>query len=46
MLPENITKSKIGSKDFNLTKKGFHSTEISNQSSMFIIFADQTFLLW
>ena len=36
MLSKKVTKSKIGSKCFNLTKKRFHSTEISNQSSMFI----------
>ena len=36
MLPKNVTKSKIESKGFNLTKKWFHSAKISNQSSMFI----------
>ena len=35
-MSRKITKSKIGNKDFNLTKKWFNSTEISNQSSMFI----------
>ena len=35
---EKITKSKIGSKGFNLTKKWFHLTEISNQSSIFFLF--------
>ena len=35
---KKVTKSKIGSKGFNLTKKWFHSTKISNQSSMFICF--------
>ena len=42
---EKVTKSEIGSKGFNQTKKGFHSTKISNQSSMFIFFAHQVFLL-
>ena len=46
MLSKKATKSKIGSKGFSLTKKWFHSTEISNQSSMFIFFARQIFLLW
>ena len=35
-MSRKITKSKIGNKDFNLTKKWFNSIEISNQSSMFI----------
>ena len=35
-MSKKVTKSKIGSKDFNLTKKWFNSTEISNQNSMFI----------
>ena len=38
MLRKKITKSKIGSKGFNLTKKWFHLTEISNQSSIFFYF--------
>ena len=36
MLSKKVTKSKTGSKGFNLAKKWFHSTKISNQSSMFI----------
>ena len=43
---EKVTRSKIVSKGFNLTKKWFHSTEISNQCSIFIFFAHQIFLLW
>ena len=35
---KKVTKSKICSKGFNLTKKWLHSSEISNQSSMFIFF--------
>ena len=35
---QKVTKSKIGSKGFNLTKKWFNSTEISNQSRMCIYF--------
>ena len=38
MLRKKITKSKIGSKGFNLTKIWFHLTKISNQSPMFILF--------
>ena len=37
-MSKKVTKSKIGSKDFNLTKKCFHSTDILKQSSMFIFF--------
>ena len=33
---KKVTKSKIGSKGFNLTKKWFQSTDIWNQSSMFV----------
>ena len=33
---KKVTKSKIGSKGFNRTKKWLNSTKISNQSSMFI----------
>ena len=43
---KEVEKSKMGSKGFNLTKKWFHSIEISNQSSMFTFFARQIFLLW
>ena len=38
---KKVTKSKIGSKGFNLTKKLLNSTETSNQSSMFVCFARQ-----
>ena len=37
-MSKKVTKSKIGSKGFNLTKKWFQSTKISNQSSMVIFF--------
>ena len=40
---KKVTKSKIGSKGFNLTKKWFPSTEISNQRSMFIFFCTSIF---
>ena len=36
MFSKKVTKSKIRGKGFNLTKKWFHSTDILNQSSMFI----------
>ena len=38
VVDKKVTESKIGSKGFNLTKKWFHSTEISKESSMFIFF--------
>ena len=44
MLSKTVTKSKIGSKGFNLTKKRFYPIEISNQSSMFIFFCTSNFL--
>ena len=38
-LSKKVTKSKIGSKNFDLTKNWFHSTKISNQISMlFLLF--------
>ena len=36
MLLKKVTKFKIGSNGFNLTKKWFHSTKTSNQSLMFL----------
>ena len=36
MLSKKVTKSKIRSKSFNLTKKWFHSAKILNQSSVFL----------
>ena len=44
MLSKKVTKSKIRGKGFHLTKKRFHSTKISNQSSTFSFFAHQIFL--
>ena len=35
---------KIWSKVFNITKKWLHSTETSNQSSMFVFFSTSHFL--
>ena len=37
-MSKKVTKSKIGSKDFNLTKKCFHSTDILKQISIFFFF--------
>ena len=40
---KKVTKSKIGSQSFTLTKKWFNSTEISNQRSMFIFSCTSNF---
>ena len=37
-MSKKVTESKIGSMGFSITKRCLHSTEISNQSSMFIFF--------
>ena len=44
-ISKKVTKGKIASQGFNIAKKWFHSTEISNQSSVFTSFAHEIFLL-
>ena len=44
MLSKKLQKVKIRSTGFNLTKKKFNSTKISNQSSKFIFFGISSFL--
>ena len=38
MLSKKVAEGKIGIKGFNLTKKWFHSTKVSKQSSTLIFF--------